>query len=204
VSRKRIIIQGDGEVVKQVFSYLSTNVSKTMTRNDWPQNFVDSMTKFIKFETRVNVIDGLTEQYSSFQNIRFDESKLLTLLSATPAELSEWATSIQNLNALVELLNGVLKNGKFWGESTDWAWNTSCAYFVRFAALAKERLPKYDDAQLNTIRPLYLLYALNESVKMKEKRKPEWYWHSLVAGPAALLGPENDRWADGRNPWGGI
>jgi len=171
-------VQGYGEVDKSTFSYMSTNVSKTMKKNQWPKYLVDSMTKFIERvtsnEMKYRFNDIIIPSVSKVFDLR-DEQGMLNVLSLTENELSAWMQVAENHSLILQLTKAVASGASQYHQIA----NDMTYLKLVFAALVNPHTDWSDGEEINKIRPLLVLYAFYKG-DPRPAYPAAWVWNAIA------------------------
>jgi len=136
-SHKRV--GGHGEIINSAFSYFSTNVAKTMTKNGWSESFIELMRRYVK------VTSG----------IQYHQQILLKALAITQAELVDWVQIPRNRDFLANIIVLVLRGCKETDEVPPVALQLDTTY-----AILQNPTTNWNNMNLiDRIRPIYLVHA---------------------------------------------
>ena len=136
-------VGGHGEVSKSYFSYLSTNVAKTMTKNGWPESLTKSMTKYVKVAS------------SSDRMKDYDSKVILKALAITHAELVEWIQIHKNRKLLANIIVSILDEYQNAREIAPTVLHLDTTY-----AVLQNPNTNWNNAKIiDRIRPIYLVHA---------------------------------------------
>jgi len=126
-----------------IFSYLSTNVAKTMTKNGWPESLTKSMTKYVKVAS------------SSDRMKDYDSKVILKALAITHAELVEWIQIHKNRKLLANIIVSILDEYQNAREIAPTVLHLDTTY-----AVLQNPNTNWNNAKIiDRIRPIYLVHA---------------------------------------------
>jgi len=138
-------VGGHGEVSNSSFSYLSTNVAKTMIKNGWSKSLTESTADYVKYVTSFGTEGAIKG---------FNGRKLLIALAKTQLELTQWIQDGQNRQALTDIIVSIFNEKdprKLPTELLD--------LDSTYAALENPNTDWNNGQVIDRIRPLYLIHA---------------------------------------------